>query len=78
MPKIMVTGALGQIGTELTRALRERFGQENVLSTSRRSPKPDVPESDGPFEQIDVTDESAIDDAVARHQIDTALLLWFN
>ena len=35
--RILVTGALGQIGTELSRALRMRFGESNVLAMSRRS-----------------------------------------
>ena len=33
MRRILVTGAAGQIGSELTLALRERYGVENVIAT---------------------------------------------
>ena len=35
MTKILVTGAIGQIGSELVLALREKFGFENVISYRR-------------------------------------------
>ena len=38
MTKILVTGAVGQIGSELTMALRERYGNENVVATGRKTP----------------------------------------
>jgi len=38
MKKIIVTGASGQIGTELTLALREKHGNENVLATDSKDP----------------------------------------
>ena len=34
--RIMVTGALGQIGTDLVDELRQRYGNENVLATDIR------------------------------------------
>lgn len=71
MPKILVTGALGQIGTELTPALRQRYGSDNVLATSRRS----VPQAGepypGPFEPLDVTDRPAVESCLKRYDIDT-------
>lgn len=39
MKKIMITGALGQIGTELTLKLREIYGVDNVLATDLRRPE---------------------------------------
>ncbi|MFJ7934242.1 L-threonine 3-dehydrogenase [Sporosarcina sp. NPDC096371] len=53
MKKIMVTGALGQIGSELITKLRSEYGKENVLATDIR--RTDASE-DGPFEILDVTD----------------------
>lgn len=68
MQKILVTGALGQIGTELVRELRWRFGLDNVVASSRRaSPS----ENDaGPFERLDVTDSGALHRVVESHEID--------
>ena len=36
MRKILVTGALGQIGSELTVKLREVYGKDNVVASGRR------------------------------------------
>lgn len=55
MKKIMVTGALGQIGSELITKLRKEYGAENVLATDIRHISSMVTES-GPFEILDVTD----------------------
>lgn len=55
MKKIMVTGALGQIGSELITKLRKEYGTENVLATDIRNISSGVSES-GPFELLDVTD----------------------
>lgn len=52
MKRIMVTGALGQIGSELVGKLREIYGAENVLATDIRPSE----NQDGPFEILDVTD----------------------
>ncbi|KAA0955717.1 L-threonine 3-dehydrogenase [Sporosarcina sp. ANT_H38] len=53
MKKIMVTGALGQIGSELIAKLRSEYGTENVLATDIR--RADTT-TEGPFEVLDVTD----------------------
>jgi nucleoside-diphosphate-sugar epimerase len=73
--KIMVTGALGQIGTELTIALRARFGAENVLATDCR-PRPAGKFADsGPFHTVDVMDIEALDRVIRQHGIDTVFHL---
>jgi nucleoside-diphosphate-sugar epimerase len=68
MKRIVVTGASGQIGTEMVAALRARYGAVNVLATDIR-----IPDSatDGPFALADVTIGDSLDAAVARHQADT-------
>ena len=53
LKKIIVTGALGQIGSELIIKLRSEYGVDNVLATDIRHPDVAV---DGPFEILDVTD----------------------
>ena len=52
-PKILVTGALGQIGSELVTELRNRFGTEQVIASDLRAPPDDYNEN-GSFEQLDV------------------------
>ncbi len=66
--KILVTGALGQIGAELVSALRERYGTENVVASDIRMPQKG---NSGPFEFVDVTAQRQIDVAVRRHDVDT-------
>ncbi|WP_144512074.1 L-threonine 3-dehydrogenase [Bacillus sp. FJAT-22090] len=55
MKKIMVTGALGQIGSELITKLRKEYGTDNVLATDIREVSSGVT-TEGPFEILDVTD----------------------
>ena len=68
--RIMVTGALGQIGSELTMALRERYGPQNVLATDLRVP-PLEPHDLGPFECLDVTQSKSLERVVVQYHIDT-------
>ena len=49
MKRIMITGALGQIGTELVGKCREIYGTDNVLATDIREPEADSPVKDGPL-----------------------------
>jgi len=70
MDRILVTGALGQIGSELTDALRARYGVERVIASDIRMPAART-HDDGPYEQIDCTQASQIRDAVRRYDIDT-------
>jgi nucleoside-diphosphate-sugar epimerase len=71
MRKILVTGAVGQIGSELTIELRRRYGAENVVATGHRT-KPSATLCDGgPFEYIDVTRRETIDAVVEKYNIDT-------
>ena len=71
MKRIMVTGALGQIGSELTLALRKKFGQDNVLATDIKTPiGPELRDS-GPFECVNVTNPETIKSAVKEYGIDT-------
>ncbi|HSM07447.1 MAG TPA: NAD-dependent epimerase/dehydratase family protein, partial [Gemmatimonadota bacterium] len=69
MNRIVVTGAAGQIGTEMVSALRGRYGTDNVLASDIRMP--DATASDGPFAMADVTIGDSLDAAVARHRADT-------
>lgn len=64
-PCILVTGALGQIGSELVDALRLRYGREQVLASDIRQPI-DQP---GPFHQLDVTDREALRALVEQEKV---------
>ena len=70
-PKILVTGAAGQIGSELTMALRERYGSGNVVATGHRTPPSAALRDSGPFEVIDVTRRETVDPIVDKYQVDT-------
>ncbi len=71
MNKILVTGACGQIGSELTMALRQKYGNENVVATGHKTkPGPTLRDS-GPFEFIDVTRRETVEEVVDRYNIDT-------
>jgi nucleoside-diphosphate-sugar epimerase len=70
MNKILVTGACGQIGSELVVALRERHGNKNVVVTDIAEPTSALRDA-GPFEFLDVTQRGAIAAVVDRYHIDT-------
>ena len=73
MKKIMITGALGQIGTELVVKCRALYGNENVLATDIRKPELDSPIMEGPFEILDVTDRDCMFELVETFKVDTMM-----
>ena len=73
--RILVTGACGQIGSELTLVLRERYGSENVLATGHKTQPSEALRASGPFEFIDVTRRETIEDVVIKYRIDTIVHL---
>jgi nucleoside-diphosphate-sugar epimerase len=56
MDKILIIGACGQLGTELTLKLRELKGNENVIASDLRMQAVDLI-SDGLYEQLDIMDK---------------------
>lgn len=70
MKKILVTGALGQLGTELVPYLRKAYGEENVVATDLRQ------ENDfGLYEVLDATDGKRMGEIIDKYQIDTVMHL---
>ena len=72
---ILVTGALGQIGTELVPALREKYGVDRVVATDIRMPAKDAAIADGPFELLDCTGPGELREMVRRYEIGAILHL---
>lgn len=70
MKRIIVTGALGQIGSELVRKLRMLYGKNNVLATDIREE-----EQDGPFEVLDVLDALKMYELAKNFGADTMIHL---
>ena len=72
--RILIIGASGQIGTELTAFLRNKFGKHKVIAS-------DIKEGDeelmrgGPFEILDAMDYDAVQDIVIRHEITEVYLM---
>ncbi|MCC2252360.1 MAG: L-threonine 3-dehydrogenase [Bacillota bacterium] len=73
MKKILVTGALGQIGSELVVKLRETYGVENVIGTDIRKAEGIIAE--GPFELVDVTDANQVYSVAKKYNVDTVMHL---
>ncbi|MFB6273201.1 MAG: NAD-dependent epimerase/dehydratase family protein [Salinibacter sp.] len=72
MSHILVTGANGQIGSELVEVLRERHGPAGVVRLDLKPPpSPNGQPPDAPFEVADVRDREVLADVIARHEIDT-------
>ncbi|OZB97648.1 L-threonine 3-dehydrogenase [Paenibacillus sp. XY044] len=74
MKRILVTGALGQIGSELVTKLRELYGNDAVVATDLRSSAHEITRT-GPFELLDVTNDKAMHEIAKRYQVDTIIHL---
>ncbi len=70
MKRILVTGAFGQIGSELVPALRNQFGNDNVIASGYENPVP-TQFLDGPNMLVDITDYEQVDAAIREHRVDT-------
>ncbi len=75
MKTILVTGALGQIGSELVMYLRKQYGNDHVIASDVvKKDMPHVVES-GPFEQLDVLDALKTADVCKKYRVDTVIHL---
>ncbi|WP_026776233.1 NAD-dependent epimerase/dehydratase family protein [Polaribacter sp. Hel_I_88] len=71
---ILVLGASGQIGTELTEKLRQLYGNNNIIASDIREGSLELMTS-GPFEKIDATDKEAILQVIQKYGVTQVYLL---
>ena len=72
--KILIIGACGQIGSELTYRLRDIYGDENVVASDISYSNLEIANS-GNFEIVDAQDYSSVKTCIEKHDIDTVYLL---
>lgn len=75
MKKILVSGCLGQIGTELVTKLREVYGVDNVVATDVRKPEGNPIVEGGIFETLDVTNYDEFLSIAKKYEVDTIIHL---
>ncbi|AWZ49280.1 L-threonine 3-dehydrogenase [Hathewaya limosa] len=75
MKKILVTGALGQIGSELVEKLRKEYGTDNVIATDIRKVEGNPVVEEGPFEILDVLDANKMAEIVKKYNVDSMIHL---
>jgi nucleoside-diphosphate-sugar epimerase len=71
MATILVTGALGQIGSELVPALRARYGAERVIATDLKVLPPGSTAALAPYGHLDCTEPHQLHEAVRRYDVGT-------
>ncbi len=71
MKRILVTGAAGQLGSELIPELRARYGSDNVIAAWHRSSLTDEVAETGPSTQLDVTEQGLVERAIRDHGVDS-------
>ena len=69
--KILVTGALGQIGSELIPALRKKFGNKNVVAVGHRKEPSEEFRNAGPFETADARNKEELKTLIEKYNINT-------
>jgi len=67
MTKILITGACGQLGSELTLELRNRYKTDSVIASDIREPASEL--ANGPFVKVDVMDKGALKKVIEENKI---------
>lgn len=75
MERLLVIGATGQIGSELTLALRNKYGGDNVVAVGHQRKPSDKLQESGPFVYADVIDKLSIQQIIESYKVDTIYLL---
>ena len=74
MKNILITGAAGQIGSELTELLRNQYGNDRVIAAIQHNSNKGV-NIGNPFCKLDIRDKILLEDTVKQYNIDTILHL---
>ena len=74
MGKTIIIGAGGQIGTELTLALRKKFGEEAIIAADLKDEAPEMIQN-GPYIKLDILDRNAVRSFIQENNIETVYLL---
>jgi nucleoside-diphosphate-sugar epimerase len=69
--RILVTGSTGQIGSELTLKLREKYGAQNVFAAGHKRTPSDLLLKSGPYIVVDTSDRKQLIEVVTKNDIDT-------
>lgn len=75
MKKVLITGALGQIGSELTSKLRTEYGSENVIASDMRFIEGSDVVNNGIFETLNVMDIDSMGLIAKKYNVDTIIHL---
>ncbi len=73
MKKILIIGAIGQIGSELTMELRKLYGGENVIASDKRNTASEKLLNSGPFETVDIIDKNSIISLIKKYNVNTII-----
>ncbi|MGM0635793.1 MAG: NAD-dependent epimerase/dehydratase family protein [Bacteroidota bacterium] len=73
-PKILIIGACGQIGSELTQELRNKHGNNQVIASDIREGSEELMSS-GPFENLDATDLNALEKIIQEYDVTDVYLM---
>ncbi|WP_159799850.1 L-threonine 3-dehydrogenase [Flavobacterium sp. MK4S-17] len=74
MGTILIIGACGQIGTELTKKLRELYGVEKVIASDVRKGDPEFVSS-GPFEVVNALDYNQVESVIEKYKVNEVYLM---
>lgn len=74
MGKTIIIGAGGQIGTELTLALRNQYTKDQIIAADIKDNAPELIQ-DGPYIQLDILNREAVRSYIIDNQIETVYLL---
>jgi nucleoside-diphosphate-sugar epimerase len=71
MKKILITGSTGQVGVELTQALQDRYGADNVIATGYNIRPANESQQDKPYYLLDIRDAALLNKIIEKHKCDT-------
>lgn len=74
MAKTIIIGACGQIGTELTLALRQKYGNDQVIAADLKETCPEIL-NQGPYVQMDILNKEFVCVYLKNHEVTTVYLL---